>query len=115
MRKLNTEDVFKAFRLVTKSSLKAELQKIIEDVAVHGTKSVEKLGITGMLTAVETLTEEQCEHLFYELLSGPYEMNPEEVGKLDIDEQISKLQELYEVSNLKSFFTVLSNLLKKKS
>lgn len=115
MRKLNTQDVFKAFRLVTKSNLKAEITKLIEEIADKGYESIEKLGITGLLTALETLTDEKCEKMLYELLAGPYEMSAKDVANLDLDKQIEMLTTLYEENNLRNFFTLLSNLLKKRS
>lgn len=115
MRKLNTPDVFKAFRLLTKSGLKDKLQGIIDDVAKNGFKSIEDVGITGLMAAIETLTDEKCERLFYELLSGPYELTPQEVAELDLENQIEMLTKLYEENNLKSFFSALSGLMKTKS
>lgn len=115
MRKLNTQDVFKTFRLITKSTLKNELQKLIDDVAKHGVESVEKLGINGILTALASLSDEKTEKMFYEILSGPFGISAKQVSELDIEVMAKMLKELYEENNLKSFFTALSGLMNKKS
>jgi len=115
MRKINTQDVFKAFRLITKSGLKDELTKMVEDIATKGYESVEKVGLNSFMTILETLTDEKSEKLFYDLLSGIYEMTPQEVANLDPNAQIENLTTLYKENNLKGFFIALQGLLNKKS
>lgn len=114
MRKLNTQDTFKALRLITKSKLKDKLTEIVKNISENGYDSLENVGIEGIMTVLETLTETSSEQLLYEVLSGPYEMTAKEVGELPLDEQIQKLSELKELSNLDSFFSVLSGLLTRK-
>jgi len=114
MRKLNTPDVFKAFRVITKSSLKDELQKVIEDLAKNGFDTVEKVGIEGILATIGCLSDEKTEKMFYEVLAGPFEMTAKQVAELDIETMGQMLTELYKENNLKSFFTALSGLMNKK-
>lgn len=115
MRKLNTTDVFKAFRLITKSGLKDKLNAYIDQLAKGEIESLETVGFSGFMTILEALTDEKCEKLFYEFLSNPYEMKPSEVASLELDKQMELLKQLYEENNLKSFFIALSGLMKTKS
>lgn len=114
MKKLNTQDVFKAFRLVTKSGLKDKLTGLILDINKNGIESIEKTGIMGALTTLEVLTDAETEHLFYEWLSSPYELTAKEVAELDLETQLTMLERLYVENNLKSFFSALSGLMSKK-
>lgn len=113
MRKLKSTDIFKALRLVQASELKEELKPLIKKFAA-GESEIEDIGFEGILTIISVFSEPKSEKSFYEFLSGPFEMTPEEVANLDIDELINKLEKLKEENNLKAFFTYLQGLITTK-
>ena len=114
MRKLKTTDVFEALRLIQKSGLKQQLVPVIEQIANEGL-SMERAGITGILTVFEVFAEKKCEDLIYQFLAGPFCCTPKEVGDWDLDTLAANLTKLAEENNLRSFFTSLSGLIKRKS
>lgn len=115
MTNLKTTDVFKAFRLVKASNLRAELIPVIQKAAEAEKFSIEELGIDFFLTIFEALSERGAESSFYDLLSGPFEMDAEEIANLDADKFVEMLGELGKVSNIPAFFNALSGLITLKS
>lgn len=113
MQKIKTADLFKAARLVQKSNMKEELKPIIK-IAASESVDVADLGIEGMLTIIETLSQKNMEDAIYDLLSGPFEMTPEDVGNMELEELAEKLEVLAKENNLKGFFTHLSSLITSK-
>ena len=109
MRKLKTLDVFEALRLIQKSGLKDQLVPLIERFAKKP-EEVQRAGILGILTLIEVFADNKCEDLIYKWLAGPFECDPDEVRNMELDELAGKLQELAEGNDLRSFFTVLSQL-----
>ena len=114
MRKINTQDVFEAMRLIQKSGLKEKLVPVIKSVAESGTAVVDT-GIIGMLSTIEVFSENRCEQMIYEWLSGPFEVMPQEIAEMDLGTLADMLEELGEGSDVKRFFSVLQRLLTKKA
>ena len=110
MRKINTQDVFEAMRLIQKSGLKEKLVPVIKSVAESGTAVVDT-GIIGMLSMIEVFSENRCE----QMLSGPFEVMPQEIAEMDLGTLADMLEELGEGSDVKRFFSVLARLLTKKA
>ena len=113
MRKIITADVFKALRLIQKSGLRDKLTEVVQEIA-RGDMEVEKAGIMGMLAVLEVFSEEKCEHLIYEWLAGPAELEAEEIAQLELSDLAALLKRLSEENNIRYFFTVLCGLLSKK-
>ena len=113
MRKLVTTDVFRACRIVTKSGLKEKLLPLIKRIG-ENEMTVEDVGINGILTVLEVVTDEGCERLIYDWLAGPFEMTAQEVANLELDAFIASLTQLSEENDLKNFFTALFKLISKK-
>lgn len=84
-------------------------------MAAEGKADVQNVGIEAIMTVVFTLAENGVEKALYDLLSGPFEMEPSEVGKLDIVELCEKIEWLWKEGNLQVFFEHLSNLIGTKS
>lgn len=114
MRKINTQDVFEGMRLIQKSGLKDKLVPVIKDIAETG-KSQMDAGIIGVLSAIETFSESKCEHMIYEWLAGPCEMEPREIAEMDLGTLADMLEELGKENDVRRFFSVLSGLLTKKA
>ncbi len=110
MTNLKTRDVFKAFRVVKASHLRDELIPMIEALGKAENPNLKRVGINFYLTVFEALAEHGTENSMYDLLSGPLEMEPEEIADLDADKLVEMLKELGKVSNLQAFFKALSDL-----
>lgn len=110
MRKLKTTDVFEAMRVIRKANVKEEMTPFIKEAA-EGGKAVEDVGIMGILTLFEILSEKKAEQGIYDFLAGPFEMDPKEVANMDLTELGNKLKELREENDLKTFFTSLFGLI----
>lgn len=114
MRKLNTADLFSAARAVKSSGLRQELQTYIKTLATSGNElDVENVGISTILQIIEVFAEKSCEAAIYEVLSGPFELSAEEVGKLDLDAFMDGLEFIAHDGGLSDFFRRLSGILGK--
>ena len=113
MRKLNTSDVFAALRLIRAANLREEIKPVMR-VASEGKLSVEDVGIDGIISVVEMLAEKKAEKAMYEVLSGPFEMEPEEVANMELVQFAENLQQLAKENDLRAFFGYVSGILTKK-
>ena len=113
MRKIVMTDLFNAMRVIKKSNLKEELRPLIR-MAGMGELNVEDVGIEGIITVIEILSEKHSEQALYEVLAGPFEVKPADVASMPIDILMDKLEELAKENDLKRFFTSLSGLLSKR-
>lgn len=113
MRKLNTSDIFAALRLIRAANLREEIKPLLKRVS-EGSASVEDVGIDGIISALEMLAEKKAERAIYEVLSGPLEISPDEVGALDILEFAQKIEQIAKENDMKAFFGYVSDILGKK-
>ena len=113
MRKLQTSDIFNALRLIKKANLKEEIKPILK-MAESGELKVEEVGINGVLSFIEILSEKKAEQGIYELLAGPFEMKPKEVEQMDLITLAEHLETLARENDLRRFFTLLAGLNSKK-
>lgn len=114
MRKLQTQDVFAAVRLVERSGMKDRLASLIAGIA-KGEADVQRVGLVGIMEAVFALGSTTAENDFYRFLAGPFEMKPDEVKTLDLNELTANLEALEKDGGLKRFFGFVSSLLSKRS
>lgn len=112
MRKIATKDVFAAMRIIKKSGMKQELIPLIGKTAEVG---LENVGIEGILTVIEVLSENNSEKAFYEVIAGPFEMSAEEVESMELGQLTAMLQKLGEENDLRNFFKALAGLITSKS
>ena len=112
MRKIMTKDIFAAMRIIKKSGMKQRLIPLIEKAAE---KDVAEVGIEGILTVVEVVSETGSEKALYEVLAGPFEMTPQEVESMEMDKFTEMLTELGEQNNIRNFFKAVSGLITSKS
>lgn len=107
MRNLITSDLFKGARLVRKMGLKEELKKFTENLDPG--KDAQSVGLDLVYLIFEKITDEESEALVYEFLSGPFEMNIEEIAKMDLFELI---ENLFKVADLEKWQGFLKNALR---
>ena len=113
MRKIQSQDIFTALRMIKKANLKEEIKPIIKMAAV-GELDVADVGIVGILGVIEILVEKKSEQAFYEVLAGPFEKTAEEIAKMELNELVENLETLAKENDLQRFFTLLAGLLGKK-
>lgn len=113
MRKLQTQDVFNTLRLIKKANLREEIKPLLK-MAGSGELNVEEVGIEGILSLIEIMTEKKSEQAIYEVLSGPFEKSPKEIEEMDLILLIEQIETLTKENDLKRFFTLLAGLLSKK-
>ena len=118
MRTLKTTDVFGAMRVVKAAGVKEEIKRIaLEwDNKKNITEDTQReVGAELIFSVIDGLSDKKSEILMYEFLSGPFEMEPEEIGNLDLTELIDKIKELGKLESpegWKAFFKSLGDLIK---
>lgn len=98
MRKANTTDLFNIARLVNDLNLKEDIfnsQKNEEDF--------EKIGFNFIFDILSKASTKEVEKKIYECLSGPLEMDPEAIGKMEIDELMKALPECFNFKTVVNF------------
>ncbi len=116
MRQFNTADLFVAARVVASSGLKPRLKELMQDISgSEDALEMENIGIDTILAIMEVFTSEACEDGLYEILSGPFEMKPEDIPVLTVDALLENLEYLYDNGGLKNFFKRLSGMIGRKS
>ena len=113
MRKLIFSDIFVAGRIIKKLELKEKLKEIYSKVQeekknISNDEERENLtentGIDIIYAIFTECVESKMENALYEFLAGPFEMKPEEVKNLEIEEVINKFKQLAKENNLIDFF-----------
>lgn len=113
MRRIQTTDIFGAARIIRASGVREDLRTLIQNVAESGL-SVESVGIDGFLLILEAAAEKKTEHAIYEVLSGPFEVEPGQIAVMELDELLERLNQLYRENDLQRFFGFVSRILGKK-
>lgn len=103
MRKANTKDLFNMARLINDLGLKDELFK-----AQHGKEDLEKIGFDFIFDVLSKATTKEMENKIYEVLALPFEMEPKEVGEMEIDKLINSFLECWNLSTLLTFIKQLN-------
>ena len=113
MRKLNFADIFVAGRIIKKLERKEKIKDIYskvqekkKDISSEEEKETltEDTGIDVIYAIFTECVESKMENALYEFLAGPFEMKPEEVKNLEIEEVINKFKQLAKENNLIDFF-----------
>lgn len=121
MRKLNLSDVFACSRLIRTLGLKNELRAIMEKSKsnnkgkVNGkdeddSVDVEQVGIDAILAIMNAAANEGADTAAYALLGPIFEMEPQKVAEMPLDDLIGNLKKLASENDLSRFFTQAANL-----
>jgi hypothetical protein len=114
MKPFTTDDLFKAMRLLKHSGIKEKVKDLLSGIADGEEVDLERIGLDAIMEAVYAFAEEGCQRELYDLLSGPWEMSAEEIGKLPLSELCGKLEETAKSEDLRDFFTQLAELISMK-
>ena len=109
MRKLQTRDLFSAGRMIKELDLKNTIKEL--GLKANKENSYE-IGAELILRIFEKASERKSEEKIYEFLAGPFEMNPEEVAKLELNSLLENMKKISDIENLKSFFKNAAQLMK---
>ena len=101
MRNLQNPDVFAIGRILKKANIKEEIKKIS-----FNTDDVESIGFELIFTVFTNCSSKEVEEEIYELLASLFEMDKEDVKKLNPMETFEMLKEVDDWEKWKSFFSL---------
>ena len=110
MRKLKTSDVPVLCRCMKKLGIKEKFKAVA--LQANSAKEVWDQGFDLIWSLFDVATEPEGEGVLYEFLAGPFEMTPDEVSDLDLDELLANLQQLATENNLANFFKFAAKSMK---
>lgn len=111
MRNLETHDIFEAARLVKALGIKEELKKFCMDANSVKEITSASVGYDLLYIIFDKATEEKAEMQIYKFLSSFFEIEPEEIAKLDPCEMLDKCLEVADVEKWKAFFSRVAKLI----
>lgn len=102
MRSLGNEDIFVIGRILAKANLKEEIKKI----SVGNEKDVEAIGFELIFTVFTNCSNKEAEEEIYSLLASLFEVEVEDVKKMDPIETFEKIKQVADWEKWKSFFSL---------
>lgn len=122
MRKLTTPDVFNGVRLLISTGMKTELKALFMDegfrnqaktaIEEYGNdEGMTQVGFSVVLDVIGKFAEKKCEEAFYQFLTGPFEMNVEDIKTLPLTELIKDVLEVADIEEWMGFFTNVTGTL----
>ena len=102
MRTIQNSDIFAFGRILSKANLKDEIKKI----SVGNEKDVEAIGYELIYTVFVSCSDENVEAEIYSFLASLFEMEAEDVKKLEPIETLEKLKGVADWEKWKSFFSL---------
>lgn len=118
MRKICTEDIFGAVRIIKAVGLRDKIKEVALKISKGEkiTVTQEDAGAEFIFTMIDGFSETSNEKLLYKWLAGPLEMEEEEIGKMDfltLVEEIKKMIAYQDKGAWQGFFTSLSLMIQK--
>ena len=120
MRRLTSEDTFRAIRLVKTAGIKDEIKKmakVVEQMQKEKKEiDIEEIGCDFFFNIVDGMADEKTEALLYLFLSGPLEITPDEVRKMSLWDLSGKIKELIRFEDpegWRNFFKLLGDSIKR--
>ena len=101
MRNLQNPDVFAIGRILKKANLKDEIKQIS-----FSTEDYEALGFELLFTIFTNCSSKEVEEEIYDLLSSLFEMDKDDVKKLNPFETFEMLKQVDDWEKWKSFFSL---------
>ena len=102
MRNLGNEDIFAIGRILTKANLKEEIKK----VSINNEKDVEEIGFDLLFTVFTSCSDKEVEEEIYSLLASLFEMEVDDIRRMDPIQTIENLKQVADWSKWKSFFSL---------
>ena len=107
MRKLQTQDIFKAMQIINACELKDDFKDMMEKVNNHELK-LNDIGYEIIFKLMEKMTNGKTEKAIYSFVGGLLEISDKEVKEKELLEVISELKECADVEGWSTFFKLLS-------
>ena len=114
MRAFNGQDLFNGLRFFKVAGIRERIKPVVLEAAEKGVNP-DDVGFDVIFGAIGAIAEEGAEAQLWKLLSGPFEMDPEEAKHLPLNELSEKIMWLWKDGGGKDFFTQLSNMISLKS
>ena len=102
MRNLQNTDIFAFGRILTKANLKDEIKK----VTTGNEKDAEAIGFDLLFTILTNCSDKAVEEEIFSFLASLFEMEVEEVKKLDPIETFEMITKIADWGKWKSFFSL---------
>lgn len=100
MRKANTADMFKIGRLITSLGVKEQLFAAQQNKEID---KLEEIGFDFFYAIFEKAVSEEVEKKIYDVLSGPFEMTSEEIGKMAFSELLDGFVNCFDLEVVVNF------------
>lgn len=100
MRKANTADMFKIGRLITDLGVKEQLFEAQKNKEID---KLEEIGFDFFYAIFEKAVSEEVEKKIYDVLSGPFEMTAEEIGKMAFSELLDGFVNCFDLEVVVNF------------
>lgn len=104
MRKLNLKDSLNFMRFIKKAGIRQIVIDLVNGVK-DTTDSPARIGVNAFFAVMEAVSATENEQELYNLLSGPLELEPEQVAAIELTELAEKLEQMAQENNLERFFT----------
>ena len=110
LRKLNTADVFKMIRIISKCGISEFKKCFILGGIAKEKKNIEEIGINVMLEIVGIVADNlpKCEKEIYSFLAGVSGISEKEIEKLEPAETANMIYEIVHKDEFSDFFTAVS-------
>lgn len=100
MRKANTADMYKIGRLITNLGVKEQLFEAQKGKEID---KLEEIGFNFFYAIFEKAVSEEVEKKIYDVLSGPFEMTSEEIGKMAFSELLDGFVKCFDLEVVVNF------------
>lgn len=115
MRNLQTDDLFKAWRLVSEIGVREEIREVAKKAEEEKGKKVRvDWGIDLMFGILDKAAQEKSENKIYIFIADLFECEPEEVRTMKPIELFNKLEQVANFEEWKDFFVSLKRLIMRK-
>ena len=115
MRSLQTEDLFKAWRLISKIGVREEIREVAKRAEENkGSKVQFDMGFDLMFGILDKATQAKAENEIYIFVADLFGCTPDEVRTMPPIELFNKLEQVAKFEEWKDFFGSLKRLILKK-
>lgn len=112
MRSLRNKDLFAFTRMVKEAGIDQEIKALVMKINNIKDISSESFGYDIMFTLFNATAEKENEQKLYNFLSGPFEMDPEEIAEMELTDTYEALKQVADVNKWKGFFISAANMTK---
>lgn len=109
LRKLNTGDVFKMIRIISKCGISEFKKCFVLSGIVKGKKNIEEIGLNVILEIAGVIADNlpKCEKEIYAFLAGVSGLSEKEIEQLEPAETTNMIYEITHKEEFADFFTAV--------